>query len=93
MNVAEFMKKNPDVPDDYKYLCQSLLLSGANAEKVLAEVTLRMDSDQKNKEIKASRGVDLSCPNCKSVMSRVKLIEGREAVYCPNDRVTLPLPR
>ena len=71
-----------------KHYAKSLLSAGTKEEEVLALIKPYMGSHNlQQQQLQASS----TCPACKSIMRQVTLANDRPALYCPKDRVTLPV--
>jgi len=84
MTIDKFFKKYPEVKGSSKHYAKAMLLAGATEKEVLRVV-------EPIAKVKASV-INMTCPLCSSVMKKINLRKNRHALYCQNDRVTLPFP-
>ena len=85
MESKEFFEKHPEVVDSAKYYAEAMLQAGASEQEILSSVLPII-------KLKSARSIDMTCPNCNGVMQQVLLKNNRKALYCKNDRVTIPMP-
>ena len=86
--IDKFVRNHNIDTSDISYV-KSMFLSGADESYILSMLDIKKKDGQK---IESGRKVMTVCPRCKGPMSPVELMEGRRAMYCSNDRVTVPIP-
>jgi len=85
MEFNNFIEKHPEITGPARYYARSLYLAGENEENILKAIKGLVTTKVESKSI------DLICPHCNGSMVRVELIGGKQATYCPRDRVCLPI--
>lgn len=70
------------------YMAKAMMSAGANIDRALNMLGVMANNAGVNVEASS-----LSCPRCNNLMQTVTLSDGRKALYCTKDRVTMPVAK
>lgn len=83
--AANALLKKYSLSEEHSYYVRSMLLAGADESTVVRAIKLRASLDK-------GKVMSLACPKCNGTMVPTSLLSERRALFCPNDRVCLPMP-